>query len=593
MKILYVLDTFYPKIDGPATVINNLATIYNINNIVQIDVLAPYYPKYKDNFPFKIIRCPSIFGPDNYRAGMPFLNPKLNKILKRGNYDIIHIHSPFTVGKYALKFGLKNNIPVINTVHTKYKSDFERTLKSKTLQNFMMRYIRKVLNNSDYVLTVSNTFADELESNIYQCRKKVGVIRNATEFKDRDFTDLISDLRKKYQLSNEFLFLSVGRVVENKNIQFSLETLKNLKELGFNNFKFFIIGEGDYLEHLKTLAKKYNIENNVIFVGLVKDRNLLSAYYKLCDLFLFPSVFDTCGIVALEAGSFGLPSFMIKDSCASELINDEQNGFVEIADSKLWATRLFGIVSNKNKLKNMKQITKSTLTKSWEDIALEYFVLYKGVLFFEKLKTCKESKLLNHPITSYVHKSKNSGGGTLLFIQKTIRYTTLNAINMQHNEVKQAVFLTKKGVKIHVFFLFNYKTSKFLPNAFLNSVPQSIAYAISKELSSFTIVFIITLSPKISQLISVTLPNPVTSRASAILSITESFLTAIKSSSVRYSLNLTHSLKLKLSEFLPSATKLARIISVWLTPKISLFLITSYATLSLFSTFTLYPLLLR
>ena len=426
MKILYVLDTFYPKIDGPATVINNLATIYNTNNIAQVDILAPYYPKYKDNFPFKIIRCPSIFGPDKYRTGVPFLNPKLNKILKKGNYDLIHIHSPFTIGKYAMNFGLKNNIPVVNTIHTKYKSDFERKLKSKTLQNFMMSYIRKVLNNSNYVLTVSNTFADELESDVYKCNKKVGVIRNATEFKDIDLSNLVSSLREKYSLTNEFLFLSVGRVVENKNIQFSLEVLKNLKELGFDNFKFFVVGEGNYLEHLKGLAKEYNIENNIIFVGLIKDRNLLSAYYKLCDLFLFPSVFDTCGIVALEAGSFGLPAFMIKDSCASELIIDGQNGFVEIADSKLWAEKLLTIVSNKNGLNNMKQITKDTLTKSWEDIALEYFVLYKGVLLFEKLKNCNESKLLKFPTTPHVHRNKNlRGGGTTSYTEEDrIHYAT-------------------------------------------------------------------------------------------------------------------------------------------------------------------------
>ena len=64
----------------------------------------------------------------------------------------------------------------------------------------------------------------------------------------------------------------------------------------------------------------------------------------------------------------------------------------------------------------------------------------------------------------------------------------------------------------------------------------------------------------------ITLLNPVTSRDSAILSITDNFLTAIKSSSVRYSLYLTHSLRLKLSGFLPKVTNPAIIISLWPTP---------------------------
>ncbi len=420
MKILYVLDTYYPKIDGPATVINNLANIYTQYNLAEINILAPYYPKYKDNFKYKVIRCPSIFGPDKYRTGVPVLSTKLNKILKQGNYDLIHIHSPFTVGKYALKFAKKNNIPVINTIHTKYKSDFERKLKSKFLQNFMMKYIRKVLNNSDYVLTVSNLFADELKSDIYKCNKKVGVIRNATEFKDCNLDLEVKSLKAKYKISDEFLFLSVGRVVKNKNIQFSLKALKNLKDLGFDTFKFFVVGEGDYLQELVNQTKKYGLENNVIFVGLIKDRKILSTYYKMCDLFLFPSTFDTCGIVALEAGSFGLPSFMLKDSCASELIVDNQNGFVEIDNPKSWAQRLLNITKDKSTLKSISTQAKQTLTKSWEDIAYEYYNLYKGVLFFKKLKTIKSPQIANieNKNMTKLHKCKFVTGGGMPYLEE-------------------------------------------------------------------------------------------------------------------------------------------------------------------------------
>lgn len=390
MKILYVLDSFYPKIDGPAIVINNISSILNSSKLADVDVLVPKYPKYTDKFPFKVIRCKSIPATEGYRAGLPLLHHNLNKILMQGNYDIIHIHSPFTIGKYAQNFGKKHNIPVINTVHTSYELDFKRKLKSKILQNFMMNYIEKVINKSDYITTVSKGFGLQLISDTYKCRKNVGVIRNATEFKDTDLSPEIEKLKEKHNIKNEFLFLFVGRVVENKNIQFSLECLKKLKESGFKNFKFLIVGEGDYSSKLSELAREYNLSDNIIFTGVIRDRQVLGAYYKMCHLFLFPSVFDTCGIVALEAASFGLSSFMIEGSCAGELIEDGKNGFVSPADSSIWAERLAEIVKDRKQIASMKEYTRKSLCKSWEDIAIEYFDLYKRILLLHSMKNCKK-----------------------------------------------------------------------------------------------------------------------------------------------------------------------------------------------------------
>ncbi len=396
MKILCVLDSFYPKIDGPAIGLNNIATILNTNHIAQLDLLVPSYPKYKDKSPYKIIRCKSMPATEGYRASLPHFHLSLNRTLRKQNYDLIHIRSPFTLGKYALKFGKKHNIPVISTVHTAYDSDFERKLNSKFLRKFMMNYITKTINKSDYVFTVSKGFARSLRSKIYHCPKRVGVIRNATEYQDQDLSVEIEKLKEKHNIKNEFLFLFVGRVVENKNIQFSLECLKKLKELGFSNFKFLIVGEGDYVNKLKSIAEKYDIKEKVIFTGVVRDRKLLGAYYKMSHLFLFPSTFDTCGIVALEAGSFGLPSMMITDSCASELIEDDKNGFALPENSDIWANKIYEIVKSKKITPRMKEYTKKSLHRSWHNVAIEYFNLYKNVVFVHSLKNAKCKRLFQN-----------------------------------------------------------------------------------------------------------------------------------------------------------------------------------------------------
>ena len=395
MKILYVLDTFDPKVDGPATVINNIAKILSENKLAEIDVMVPYFPKYTDNFPYKVIRVTSLWGPDNYRTPIPQLKMNLAKIIKKGKYDIIHVHSPFTLGKWAISFAKKHKIPNIITLHTKYKSDFERKLKSKFLQNFMMNYVTKVLNKADYALTVSYGFANEIKET-YNYNKKVNVIRNATEFKDTKAPDIVETLRKKHNLNDDFVCLFVGRVVKNKKIQFSLEALKQAKEKGYTNFKFLIVGEGDYRSKLEELVKKYNLEENVVFVGLISDRNELGAYYQLSDLFLFPSIFDTCGIVALEAASFELPSLMIEDTCASELIVDGDNGFIAPNDTRIWAEKLIDIIHNKDKLEKTKVRAKETLCQSWEQITMECLNYYKCVILFNKLKNSHKKEIFKN-----------------------------------------------------------------------------------------------------------------------------------------------------------------------------------------------------
>jgi glycosyltransferase involved in cell wall biosynthesis len=134
MKILFALDTYYPKIDGPAGVVSNIVRILNEEGLAEAELVVPSYPGYKDTENFKIHRCPSILGPDKYRTPIPAFSSKVKNLVKNGNFDLIHIHSPFTLGKYVSKLGNKYGIPVIDTIHTQYKSDFERKLKSNFLR---------------------------------------------------------------------------------------------------------------------------------------------------------------------------------------------------------------------------------------------------------------------------------------------------------------------------------------------------------------------------------------------------------------------------------------------------------------------------
>lgn len=377
MKVLEVLDSFYPQIDGPINCIVNIAKTLKNKNLADVDLLVPKYKKEVDVEGVNIFRCPTVKGPEGYMMCLPQLDKSIKKQIR--NYDLIHVHSPFPLGRYAINVAKKYNIPTLFTIHTKYKSDFERMLKSKALQNFMLRYIMQPVNKSDYVLSVSNGASETLKEYGYK-GKNIFVIRNGTDMKPCPSNEKIEkELIEKYDLKDNVVFLFVGRIVENKNIQFSLDVLRKMKEK-FDKFKFLIVGSGNYEDKLKKLVEEYNLQNNVVFVGKIVDRDVLASFYKVADLFLFPSTFDTCGIVVIEAAANKLASALIENSCASELVENGKNGLIYPENSSVWAEELLKIVHLKSKMKSLGEEAFNSVYFKWEDVAVKYYEFYQEVL---------------------------------------------------------------------------------------------------------------------------------------------------------------------------------------------------------------------
>ncbi len=387
MKILEVLDTFYPNVDGPINCIVNLAKILKEKGLAEVEILVPDNPKHRVEIDgLKIHRTPSIPGGEGYRGGIPWINSKTRKIIKNGNYDIIHVNSPFAVGKYAIKWANILNIPSVFTIHTKYKEDFERLFRTKFMQRMLLNYIMKAINNADYVTAVSNGASDVVKSYGYK-GDKVYVIRNGTDMIPSEVSkELVENIKQEYGLYGQFVFLTVGRIVSVKNIQFSLLALKGLKESGVKNFKFLIVGSGEYVKTLQQLTKEYNIEDNVIFTGKILDREKLAAIYSVSDLFLFPSTFDTCGLVVMEAAANNVPSIVVENSCPAEMINNNVSGFILPLQADVWAQKLKDLMENKDSLSKIKENARKYVYVNWDTVALEYYDFFQKILNQELTK---------------------------------------------------------------------------------------------------------------------------------------------------------------------------------------------------------------
>lgn len=347
-----------------------------------MELLVPDYPEKVEVEGLTIHRCFSIGVPgQDYRAGLPFFSRKVKKLIKNGGYDVIHLQSPFTISRYVLKLAKKYKIPVVITVHTKFKDEFEKRLKWKPLVNFMTNYILKCIDGCDGITTVSKGMVDVLKDYGSKRRDDVNVIINATDMPrfsaDKEQTQ---NLRQELGLEGKFTFLFVGRLMPVKNVQFSLNVLKKVKDRGYNNFKFVIIGDGEYKKELKKLTDNSGLNEDVIFVDKILKREQLACYYAACNTLLFPSVFDSFGLVVLEAAANGLPTAAIAGSCSAERLEDGVSGFVWENDEDIWVDKIINLINNPSAASAAGQGAAQSVYADWSDVTNEYNILYNELV---------------------------------------------------------------------------------------------------------------------------------------------------------------------------------------------------------------------
>ena len=133
-------------IDGVTMVVHNYAK--RLVKYADVIVFAPNYPgkDYDDSiFPYKVVRCKSLKAPIiDYGIPIPDFDSNFKKILRESKLDIVHIHSPFMVGKAGIKYAKKHKIPVIATMHSQYKQDFKRAVKNDTLADTLTKKIIRI-----------------------------------------------------------------------------------------------------------------------------------------------------------------------------------------------------------------------------------------------------------------------------------------------------------------------------------------------------------------------------------------------------------------------------------------------------------------
>jgi len=374
MKVSLLNDSFPPVIDGVANVILNYADIMVKDNLADVMVCTPKYPDTDYSvYPYKVVPYMSFNTTkvaEGYRAGNP-LDIKELREMAEFKPDIIHTHSPMASTYIARILRSKVDSPIVFTYHSKFDEDIAKSIDLEILRKETARVLANNIMACDEVWVVSEGAGENMKSLGYKGDYRV--MNNGVDFaKGRVDDKTVAEVTKDYDLPAGIpVFLFVGRIIEYKGIPIILDAMSALKDAGVD-FRMVFVGGGPDYDRFTKLAEEKGLLNNdgcgkCIFTGPIYDRNILRAWNTRADVFIFPSTYDTNGIVVREAAACGLASILIKDSCAAEGITDGRNGYLIEKTAEDLSSLLKNIVQDMDKLHQVGQNAMDEIYISWSD----------------------------------------------------------------------------------------------------------------------------------------------------------------------------------------------------------------------------------
>ena len=380
MKVCLVNDSFPPAIDGVANAVVNYGT-YIPQNGGETVVVTPFYPDADDTvFPFPVVRYPSldVTKAVGYRAGMPFDAEVLAK-LKGEGFDLIHSHCPITSTMLARTLRDRINRPIVFTYHTKFDIDIANAIRSRLIQEEAARMLVQNISACDEVWTVSRGAGENLRKLGYE--GEYLVMPNGVDFpRGRVDGSAVAEATKDYDLPEDLpVFLFVGRMMWYKGIRIILDALKTLDEKGLD-FRMVFVGGGTEKDEIVDYCASLDLGGKVFFTPPIRDRALIRAWYCRADLFLFPSTFDTNGLVVREAAACALGSVLVAGSCAAEDVSDGVSGVLIEENAASMAAALEALIGQREAMRAIGEGAQRELYISWADAVANAYARYGTVV---------------------------------------------------------------------------------------------------------------------------------------------------------------------------------------------------------------------
>lgn len=387
-KKLLVITSSFPKWSGDDTI----PFVYELSKRLvedfEVTVLAPHCPnsKRKEKFDnievyrfryfferFEKLACaggilPVLRRNKLYYFVIPFfllgLFWALIKQVRKDRPDIIHAHWIIPQGLMAALIKKIYKIPYVVTAHG---SDVFG-LKGKWFNSIKL----VALKNASKITVVSSAIKNEIIKKI-DSNLKIEVVSMGVdaEYFTPDKKD--NTIRNSYSINGGVFLLFVGRLSPEKGLNYLLNAMPDI--IGkFPKTKLLIIGEGTLKQEMQELAGRLNLENNVIFLGQISNKEL-PKYYASADIFINSSLREGLPVTVMEAMSCRCIPVVTDLEGNIDLIKDNITGFfVEQKNQRAISQKIIELMSNPSLVVTVKSHIREEIISrfDWKIITNKY-----------------------------------------------------------------------------------------------------------------------------------------------------------------------------------------------------------------------------
>lgn len=377
MKVVHFAGTLRENQDGVTRVLYRMrkeahAATPPRNEYSFITAIMPTEPH------ADISKVRSIPFPLNTDYRLAVCTPRtVGRMLADESPDLIHIHSPCTLGDAAIRYAKKRGIPVIATYHTHFPTYF-KYYKVQFLQGMSWKLLRAFYNRCDAVIVPSRATLEDLKhhglKNLVHIPHGVDTDHFSPRFRSAEWRTQVG------ANPDQIVVGFVGRLVWEKNLRQLVEAYEQSRHSGAMHW--MVVGDGPAREKLETLLPRAH------FTGFLNGKELATAFASL-DLFVMPSVTETFGNVTVEAMASGTVPVCAAAGGAVDIVESGRTGVLTPPnDGHAIAQALDQLFENASQRKELAQNALEASTHfQWSETLRRYEDLYDRICTEHKENT--------------------------------------------------------------------------------------------------------------------------------------------------------------------------------------------------------------
>ncbi len=295
-------------------------------------------------------------------------------------YDLVHSHY-YLSGLVGMRIAKSWSIPHVTMFHTLELAK-QKAFKNKTESSIRIELEKKVIKHVDKIICASSHEKNIINNYVESSSNKVNIIPLAVDTNVFHPNEMYLSREKLGIEQNSRIILCVSRIDPVKGIDILVKSFAKLQN---DKLKLMIIGgynaPNPYQAKLLKLAKSLNLEENIHFVGAIPHGDLVK-YYNSSDLIVIPSLYESFGLVSLEAFATEKPVIASNvGGLASTIINEVNGILFEPGDVEDLTKKINLLLSNQSLSEQIARQAFLDVSKySWDTATSQVFKVYESLL---------------------------------------------------------------------------------------------------------------------------------------------------------------------------------------------------------------------